>query len=166
MLEQLQSLIRETGLSSVVQNRDVPDEHNEAVMQEAQHSILSGLQHMDMSQISQLIQQGGAAGSSEAATGMTSRFAGNIAEKFGINANIAQTIGASLIPSVLGKFFNKANDPNDNSLNLQDILGSLTGSTNSGNIQNTISSIGSKFGLDKDGDGDVDLNDITKIFGN
>ena len=46
---------------------------------------------------------------------------------FGINAETAKSIGAALIPVVLGKLANKTNDPNDSSFNLQDMLGKLAG---------------------------------------
>jgi len=59
---------------------------------------------------------------------------------------------------------------NSGGFNIQDILSSLGGTNfgsggfGSGNIQSSINSIGGKLGLDKDGDGDVDLNDVTKMF--
>lgn len=165
MFEQLSEILNQASKSAIVENADVPNEHNEAVTQEAQNSILAGLQNMNPAQITQMVEQGTDA-NSEGVNNITNQFAGNIAEKFGINSNMAKTIGASLIPMVMGKLFNKAKDPNDQSFGLQDILGSLTGGgAASGGIQNTINSIGGKLGLDKDGDGDVDLNDITKMFG-
>lgn len=168
MFEQLSEIMKQVGHSAVVENAAVPNEHNEAVMQEAQKSILDGIQNMNPAQITQMVEQGTAA-NGEGVNNITNQFAGNIAEKFGINSGMAKTIGASLIPIVLGKLMNKAKDPNDQSFGLQDILGSLTGggaaAAGNGGIQNTINSIGSKFGLDKDGDGDVDLNDVTKLFG-
>jgi len=39
-----------------------------------------------------------------------------------------------------------------------------SGGVNSGGIMDQVSNIGAKLGLDKDGDGDVDLNDVTKMF--
>lgn len=165
MFEQLSEIMKQVGQSAVVENAAVPNEHNEAVMQEAQNSILAGIQNMNPEQISQMVQQG-TESNSEGVNNMTNQFAGNIAEKFGINSSMAKTIGASLIPMVLGKLMNKAKDPNDASFGLQDILGSITGgAAGGGGIQNTNNSIGSKFGLDKDSDGDVDLGDITKMFG-
>jgi hypothetical protein len=43
-----------------------------------------------------------------------------------------------------------------NGLNIQEILKSVGG--------DNLSGIGTKLGLDKDGDGDVDLNDVTRMF--
>jgi hypothetical protein len=44
MLDQLMQLIQQSGQQAVVENTEVPNENNEAIMQEAQSSIASGLQ--------------------------------------------------------------------------------------------------------------------------
>ncbi len=44
MLEQLMQLIQQSGQQSVVDNTEVPNEHNDAILNEAQQSITSGLQ--------------------------------------------------------------------------------------------------------------------------
>ncbi len=46
MFEQLMDLIKENSQEAVVSNPDVPNEHNEAVIQEAGNSITSTLQSM------------------------------------------------------------------------------------------------------------------------
>ena len=164
MLDQLMNIIKQHGQQAVVENSAVPNEHNEAVMQEAGSSIFGGLQQMisggNMEQITNLLQDN----NSSAVNGLSENFAGNIAQKFGINAETAKNIAGGLIPQVLNSLKNKANDPNDKSIDLQGIIGSLT-SGNGGGVQNIINSVGAQFGLDKDKDGDVDLGDITKMFG-
>lgn len=163
MLDQLMNIIKQHGQQAVVENNAVPNEHNEAVMQEAGSSIFGGLQQMmsggNMDQITNLLQ----GNNSSAVNGLSENFAGNIAQKFGINAETAKNIAGGLIPQVLNSLKNKANDPNDKSIDLQGIIGSLT--SGNGGVQNIINSVGSQFGLDKDKDGDIDLGDITKMFG-
>lgn len=163
MLDQLMNIIKQHGQQAVVENNAVPNEHNEAVMQEAGSSIFGGLQQMisggNIEQITNLLQ----GNNSSAVNGLSENFAGNIAQKFGINAETAKNIAGGLIPQVLNSLKNKANDPNDKSIDLQGIIGSLT--SGNGGVQNIINSVGSQFGLDKDKDGDVDLGDITKMFG-
>ena len=46
MFEQLTQLVQQFGKDAVVKNDAVPNEQNEAVMQEASNSILDGLKNM------------------------------------------------------------------------------------------------------------------------
>src|SRR5690606_575510 len=63
---------------------------------------------------------------------------------------------------VISKLFNNASNPNDNGIQIGDIFNSLTGgqATQNSGFSNILSKLGSGVGLDKDGDGDVDLQDI------
>ena len=56
-----------------------------------------------------------------------SNIAANFASRFGVSQQTARTIAMSLIPSVMGQFVNKTNDPNDRDFDLQDMLRGLTG---------------------------------------
>lgn len=161
MLDQLMQIVKQNAQSSVIDNTDVPNEHNDAIIKEAGSSIFSGLQNMlsngGADQITSLLK-----GEDNNASAMLSgNFMENITQKFGIDKNAAAGIAGSLIPQVLNSLKGKANDPNDNSIDFGSILSSLQG----GNLQGTISNIGGKLGLDKDKDGDVDLSDITSMFG-
>ncbi len=148
MLEQLNEIIRQFGQSAVVDNADVPNEHNDAVMQEAQSSIMNGLQGMvangQISQLTDMLNSGGSLDQNNPAVqGMANNFLGGITEKFGISKETATKIAMSLIPMVLAQFSKKAGDPNDNSLNITDILGSLTGGgSGSGDFGSVLSNIG------------------------
>jgi len=169
MLEQLNQLIRQFGQNAVVENNAVPNEQNEAVMQEAQSAILSGLQSMaangNTQQLTQFLQNPEAINENHPAVqNISNNFLGGITEKFGISKQTATQIAAMLIPLVLSQVVKRTNDPNDSGFSLPNILGSLTGGAQQqqggGSI---ISQIGNSF-LDKDGDGDVDLNDITQMI--
>ena len=57
----------------------------------------------------------------------------------------------------------KTADPNDNKFDPQDMMNNLTdGKTSGVNIQGLLSKF--KTGLDKDGDGDVDLQDLKGLL--
>jgi hypothetical protein len=123
-----------------------------------------------------------------AVQGMANNFAGNIMEKFGINGNAAKAIAVSLIPMVLSKVMSRAKDPNDSGFDIGGILGSLMGGGGAGgalggmlggnsnapgqpqqqqqggDLMGQLSSMGAKFGLDKNGDGKTDLADLMKMF--
>lgn len=148
MFEQFMQLVQQYSQHSVVNNPDVPNEHNEGVMKEAGSAIMSVLggeperageildnpDHLAVQQI-----QG--------------NFVTNIMQKFGISESAAAGIATTLIPTVMASL---RNGGDGSGFNIQEILQSVGG----GNLGN----IGAKLGLDKDGDGDVDLNDVTRMF--
>lgn len=144
MLESLNELVKEHAQDAVINNSAIPDEQNEAVVQAASGSIFDTLkQQLSSGNISSLVDAfkgGNAEGSSlteQATTTFTDKLAG-----LGIDAESAKGVAASLIPSVIGKFVNKTNDPNDSSFNLQDILSKISGP-----------------------DGKFQLSDLTNLFG-
>lgn len=173
MLEELVNLIRQNGQQAVVENDAVPNEHNEAIMQQAQNSIMDGLSGMTkQGQISSLSEsvQSGQAENNPAVQQISDNFMENIMQKFGINASTAASIASTLIPVVLSKMANGGNQGGAGGFDLAGLISSVTqgsgGSNTSpgGALGGNLSSIGAKLGLDKDGDGDVDLNDLTKMF--
>ncbi|MCF6406296.1 hypothetical protein L3C95_25600 [Chitinophaga filiformis] len=171
MFEQLTQLIQQSGLQSVINNPEVPNEHNDGVIAEAQNSILSSFSQLNANGETQQVNEALESADHPVTQNIQQNFAGNIMEKFGINSATATSIAATLIPTVLNAI-KGGNAPGGSAggFNIQDILSSLGGTNfgsggfGSGNIQSSINSIGGKLGLDKDGDGDVDLNDITKMF--
>lgn len=167
MLEQLNQLIRRFGEDAVVNNEAIANEHNEGVMQEAQSAIFAQLQNMaasgEINQLADLLQNGNNISSDNPAVqNISNNFLEGITSKFGINKQTAAQIAAILIPLVLSRLSEKANDPNDNSFSLPDILGSVLGGGRSSQGQSSgspLSEIGKSF-LDRNKDGKVDLNDI------
>lgn len=145
MLEELMNIIQSKGQNTVIQNPDVPNEHNDAVLQSAGGSIMDTIKGMIASgqgdQVRQLSENPG----HPAAQQMQQNFADNIMQQFGINGGAAKGIAASLIPSVLAQLKGADNGAGFNLSSISPMLG--------------------KTGLDKDGDGDVDLKDVTKMFG-
>lgn len=173
MFEQFTQLIQQSGLQSVINNPEVPNEHNDGVIAEAQSTILSTFSQLQANGETQQVNEALESADHPVAQNIQQNFAGNIMEKFGINGATAASIASVLIPTVLNAMKGgQQGGGAGNGFNIQDILASLgggnpaggLGNLGGGNIQNTINNIGGKFGLDKDGDGDVDLNDLTKMF--
>jgi hypothetical protein len=171
MFEQLMQLVRESGQQSVVENPEVPNEHNEAVMHEATSSIAGSVQNLMQTEgpgaVQSLVEdaQNGNTDNPHVQQ-VSNHFAGNLMQKFGLNSGAAQSIAASLIPMVLGRLAGGGGG-NSGGFNIGNILGSLTGGggqAGSGGMLGGLSSLGAKFGLDKDGDGDVDMSDLGSMF--
>lgn len=175
MFEQLNQLVQQYGNESVVKNDAIPNEQNEAVMNEASNSILSGLQKMvsegGVEQLAGLFNGNNAASTSNPAVQqLTEQLTSNLGSKFGLSNEVASGVAGSMIPKILESLIGKAKDPNDSSLNISDLVNVISGGSgkNSG-VMDAISKYGGQFGLDQNADGKVDMSDaidaVTKNSG-
>jgi len=129
MLENLNELVRENVQESVVNNSEIPNEQNEAVIQAASGSIFDTLKDQlssgNVGNLAEIFNTGNAENSA-----VTQQAAGNFSDKLaglGINADTAKSLAAKVIPVILGKLTQKTADPNDSAFNIKDILGKLGG---------------------------------------
>ncbi|MBO9612857.1 MAG: hypothetical protein J7619_09195 [Dyadobacter sp.] len=111
MLEQLFDLVQQNSQQSVVDNPDVPNEHNQEVINTLTSSITGGLQEQVQSgNISGLLGLfGGESGTSAASllnnpivASIATNAVGAIVQKFGLNSQVAGNIVNSVLPGVLG----------------------------------------------------------------
>lgn len=168
MLDNLLNLVKQHAGSSIVNNPDIPNEKNDEAVAVAGQGITGGLQ--------QLLSQGGIkdvmslfsgnqeiSSSDPAVQQVSGNVIQNLMDKVGLNQQQASSVAGGLVPDVLKNLVNKTNDPNDSSFDIQGIFNSLSGGGTSGmNVQNLLNKF--KGGLDRDGDGDVDLQDLTAAF--
>ena len=163
MFDQLTELVKQFGGEAVVNNPAVPNEHNEAVMEEASGSILSGLK--DMVAGGNIGDLAGILSGKEAidmnnpvVKELAGKVTGNLGEKFGLSTEAAGGVAGGLIPQVLSGLVNKAQDPNQPGFNVQDIVNSIGGSQGGG-LMDMVTKYGGQLGLDQDGDGQVGISD-------
>lgn len=144
MLEELFNLVRGTATESVVNNTDVPNEHNDAVIAEATNTVASGLRNMvaggGLQNILSLFGNGGQQQSSSLLNNpivnmMIGHFSGKLTNKFNLSGSQASSVANSLIPNVLNNLINKTNDPNNNSFSIEGLLNSITGGQSSQVVQ-------------------------------
>ncbi len=187
MLEELLNLVKQSSQEAVIDNPEIPNEQNAAVMEEAGSSVVSTLQNMmasgQASQVMSLFGSNADDVSNNAVTqNVSGNFINNITQKLGISPKVAGSIAAVIIPMIISKLVKKTNDPSDSSFNVQDIFNKLSNNGTSGiNITDILSKFGGSSNaaaaggggggllggmLDRDGDGDTDLNDLTAAFGN
>lgn len=182
MLENLFSLVKEQGFTAVINNPQVPNEQNDAVLASATDSVAGGLQNALASGGLQSVLSlfGNRANNDSGGIGslmnnplvqsIIGNFTSKLTNNHGINSNQANGIAGSLIPSVISSLIGKTKDPNDNSFDMNSIIGSLTGGGgNTGGNSIDFNGLLNKFGgggLDSDGDGQVELSDIiSKVTG-
>ena len=173
MFDQLTELVKQYGGEAVVNNPAVPNEQNEAVLEEANGSIFSGLKDM--------VASGNIGDLAGILTGKTpidmnnpvvaelaEKVTGNLGEKFGLSPEAAGSVAGGLIPQVLSGLVNKAKDPNQPQFNIQDLITSISNGQGSG-LMDMVTKYGGQFGLDQDGDGQVGMSDavaaVTKKSG-
>ncbi len=187
MLEELLNLVKQSSQEAVVDNPEIPNEQNAAVMEEAGSSVISTLQSMmaggQANEVMSLFGSNAQSVDNNAVTqNISGNFIENITKKFGISPKVAGSIAAVVIPMIISKLVKKTNDPSDSSFNIQDIFNKLSNNGTSGiNITDILSKFGGSSNaqassgggggllgglLDRDGDGDTDLNDLTAAFTN
>jgi len=163
MFDQLSELVKQFGSEAVVNNPSVPNEQNDAVMQEAGNSILSGLKDMVASgNISDLTSMlGGNSsidGNNPVVQQLSEKVTGSLGEKFGLSSEAAGSVAGGLIPQILGGLVNKAKDPNQPGFNISDLISAISGGQGGG-LMDAVSKYGGQFGLDQNNDGKVDMGD-------
>ena len=139
MLEELFNLVKESSHDAVVNNPDVPNEHNDEVVAEATNTVASGLRNMiaggGLKSIISLFQHkdgqnkdgGGSLLDNPLVSMMIGHLAGKLSTKFNMDETKANGVASNLIPNVLGNLVSKSNDPSDNGFSLEKLLNSITG---------------------------------------
>ncbi|TDD75550.1 hypothetical protein [Flavobacterium caseinilyticum] len=166
MFEQLIQLTKQFGYQSVVTNSNIPNEQNEAVINETTSSIFSGLQKIAsegaFDQLASLFQGNNAQDTSNPVVQkLIQQLSGNLGEKFGLAEGTATGVAGNIIPKILGSLIGKAKDPNDSSFQISDVIAAIAGNSGqNSSIMDAISKYGVQFGLDKDSDGKVDACEV------
>jgi len=137
MLDQLVKLVEQNAGEAIVKNQAIPNQFNNAAMQEVAGSIFDTLKgQVAQGNLQQVVSmfQGGASQNALANNPMVrqmiSSVAGNFAAKFGVSSAQAQSIVSSLLPTVMNQFVQKTNDPKDNSFDLSNMMKTMSGNSN------------------------------------
>ncbi len=184
MLEELFNLVKGNATESVVNNTDVPNENNNAVIAEATNTVASGLRNMvaggGLQSILSLFSGGQQQGSNNLLSNpivnmMVGHFSGKLMSKYNLGGTQASNVANNLIPNVLSDLINKTNDPNNSSFSIEGLLNSLTGGQStqvareqqaSGNAGFNFQDLISQFGGNGQSNGGGGLMDIvSKLAG-
>ncbi len=108
--------------------------------------------------------KGGGSGSQDIVKQATTNYAQDLQNNVGINEAEALDAANKVVPQTMNQLASKTADPSDNSFNIQEIFNKLSGGkTGSLDLQGMLNRYtGGK--LDKDKDGDVDLQDLKSMF--
>ncbi len=160
MLDQLIKLVQQNAGDAIVKNQAIPNQFNNAAIEDVAQQIFSGLKGQvgqgNLQQVASMFQGGNssALASNPMVSQIISNIAGNFASKFGVSPQVAQSIAAGLIPQVMNQFVKKTNDPNDNDFDLQDMMRGFSGNNNLdiGDILGKVTGGSSQQGMGQVGD--------------
>jgi hypothetical protein len=168
MIGNLNSLVKENADAAITNNTAIPNERNEEAVQEASTAIEDSLKtSLSGGNVKEVVKLFNSTGDNVTANPVTKQAAGNfmnrLQSRFGLNVQQAGNIANNLIPTVLKKLVQKTADPADNSFDIQKIFNEVSGGKTDGlNVQGMITRF--KGSMDKDDDGDVDLQDLKAFF--
>ena len=168
MVENLNNLVKENADAAIINNTAIPNERNEEAVQEASSSIEESLKTSlsggNVKEVAGLFN-----GTPESVTNSpvtqqaTGNFIDRLQKRFGLDVAQAANIANNLIPTVVKRLVQKTSDPADKSFDLQKIFNEVSGGKTEGmNVQGMMTKF--KASMDKDGDGDVDMDDLKAFF--
>ena len=164
MLDQLIKLVEKNAGDAIINNQAVPNQHNNAAIQEVASQIFSSLKGQvsqgNLQQVVSLFQGSNvqqALTSNPMVTQMISTIAANFASKFGVSPTAAKSIVQGLVPAVMNQLVSKTNNPNDQDFDLTDMMrnmsgnnkldvGSILGQLSGGKSNNPMGGIGDMLG--------------------
>jgi hypothetical protein len=168
MVENLNHLVKENAETTIINNTAIPNERNEEAVQEAstaiEESLKTSLSAGNVKEVANLFNSKGENITGNPVTQQaTGNFIDRLQSRFGLNIQQAANIANNLIPTVLKRLVQKTADPADNSFDLQKIFNEVSGGKTAGlNVQGMLTKF--KGSMDKDGDGDIDLQDLKAFF--
>jgi len=163
MLDQLIKLVEQNAGDAIVQNKAVPDEYNSAAIQDVAEQIFGGLKGQvsqgNMQQVAAMFSSGNSSAGTDnpMVSQIVSSITANLATKFGVSPQIAQSIASGLIPQVMNQFVNKTNNPDDPDFDLQDMMRNFSGNSNL--------DIGDVLGKMTGGTSDQGLGNVGDVLG-
>ncbi len=181
MLDQIIKLVQQIGKDTVVDNPEVPDEHNQEVMQEATGTITSGLKNVmaggGFNNILDLFKSGSREGKAgllqnPMVSMMIGHFINKLMGKYNMNRASAGKVANNLIPDVLEGLVSRttSNAPENDAFDFNDLIGSLTGgkvaTAESGSNGFDFQDLLNRFTNKKDSDSSNSGFDLQDIIGN
>lgn len=137
MLDQLVKLVEQNAGEAIVKNQAIPNQFNNAAIQEVAGSIFNTLKGQvaqgNLQQVVSMFQGGAnqnAMANNPMVNQMISSVAANFASKFGVSSAQAQSIVSSLLPTVMNQLIKKTNDPKDTSFDLSSMMKTMSGTSN------------------------------------
>jgi len=131
MLDQLLRLVEQNAQQSILENKAIPDQLNNAAIKEVTNQIFNGLKGQvkdgNVQQVINLFQTGVTKQPSQIMNSIVETVTTNLAAKFNMPPDVARSVAARIVPQVMTQVIKKTNDPRDIDFDLQQMLRGMTG---------------------------------------
>lgn len=131
MLDQLMKLVEQNAQGSIVGNKAIPDQLNNAAIKEVTNQIFNGLKGQvtrgNMTQVIAMFQAGNSKVPSPVVQAIIENVTTNLSSKFNIAQDVAQGVANGIVPPVMSQVIKKTNDPRDIDFDLQQMLRGMSG---------------------------------------
>jgi hypothetical protein len=134
MFEPLFKIVEQNAQKAIIQNTAIPDQMNNAAIKEVTNQIFTNLKGQvsqgNMQQVISIFQTSGKGMSGHPLiNSIVASVAESLTAKFGIQASAAQSVAATMVPTVMNEVIRKANDPRDIEFDLQQMMRGMTGNS-------------------------------------
>ena len=142
MFEDLLNLVTQHAGDSVVNNNQIPNDQNNAVINTSTQSIIDSLKNHissgNLQQVMSLFNSQGSLQNNQVVTTVTQNVTTDLMTKHGLSQEVANNVVSSLIPTVMNQLVQKTNNPADSSFNIQSIMSTLGGNSGGSSIENML----------------------------
>ena len=131
MLDQILEIGKNKAQGAIVENNAIDNQYNDAAIQTTAESIKEGLMQQlsggNMKEVLNAFSSKTSNTDNPVVQQIIQVLTQQLGGKFNLNNDTASGIASSLIPSVMDQLVKKVHDSNDSSIDLNGVLGSLTG---------------------------------------
>jgi len=124
-------LVEQNAQGSIVGNKAIPDNLNNAAIKEVTNQIFNGLKgHVSrgsMNEVISMFQAGDTKVPSPVIQAIIDNVTTNLSSKFNIGQDVARQVAGGIVPPVMSQVIKKTNDPRDIDFDLQQMLRGMTG---------------------------------------
>lgn len=131
MLDQILDIVKDNAKDLIENNGDIDNQYNESAISEAASTISNGfkdkLQSGNVKDVLDVFSEKTSNTDNPLVNQLSSMFGSQLGNKFNVSGDKANGIAGQLIPMVIDQLVKKVNDSNDSSIDLNGLLGSLSG---------------------------------------
>jgi hypothetical protein len=167
MLDNLNELLRDNA-SIIANNPAIPADKRDEAIKLAGSSIVGGL-HDALSRggakdVMQLFNSTpDSVSTNPVMQSISGSYGNSLVERLGLDAQQARAVSSAVVVPAMNQFISRTNDSSNKAYDMQEMFNELSdGKTSGFNVSSLFARF--KAGMDRDGDGDVDMEDFKSFF--